>query len=115
MELLAVDSEERVEKVKQVWDRLEANNRDILNYLKDLDNNLEANEDAYSDLSDPFSDMGDSEFAKAANQKVILATNSREDRRKISPLPENDEIGVGSPLDVHSKTGADQGPKRDVK
>lgn len=75
MELLPVDSEERLEKAKKVWDRIAAKNEEIAKYLRDLDATLEKdNEDAYSDLSDPFSDMGESEFAKPANKKVCLSS-----------------------------------------
>lgn len=73
MELLPVDSGERLAKAKKVWDQLEARNKEIEVHLRDLDNLLEKdNEDAYSDLSDPFSDMGDSELAKPANRKVKM-------------------------------------------
>lgn len=71
MELLPVDSEERLARAKKVWDRIAEKNRQIEAQLRDLDNVLEKdNGDAYSDLSDPFSDMGDSEFARPASKKV---------------------------------------------
>lgn len=72
MELLPVDSDERLARAKKVWDRIAEKNRQIEAQLRDLDNNVleKDNGDAYSDLSDPFSDMGDSEFARPASKKV---------------------------------------------
>lgn len=72
MELLPVDSAERLAKAKKVWDQIAEKHLEIQNYLRGLDAELleKDNADAHSDLSDPFSDMGDSEFAKPACKKV---------------------------------------------
>lgn len=72
MELQPVDSVERLTKASKVWDQIAERNREIEEQLRNLDTVLERDtEDTSSDLSDPFSDMGDSEFAKPANKKVF--------------------------------------------
>lgn len=71
MELLPADSEERLAKARKVWETIEAKSRHIEAQLRDLDNvGGNDNEDAYSDLSAPFSDMGDVGFTKTASNKV---------------------------------------------
>lgn len=75
MELLPVDSVERLAKSKKVWDAIAEKSREIEAQLRDLDNNLDGadNGDAYSDLSDPFSDMGDTQqLPKTAGRKASL-------------------------------------------
>lgn len=72
MELSAVDSEERLEEVKEVWDKIAARNQEIREYLHNLEMSAEINEDAFSELSDPFSDMGDSELVKSANKVLHI-------------------------------------------
>lgn len=72
MELLPVDSEERLARAQKVWDALEKRNQEIVADLRNMDNiPLLGNEDAWSDLSDPFSDMGDSELARPAKKVNI--------------------------------------------
>ena len=95
MELLPVDSEERLAKAKRVWDRITAKNEEIKRYLQDLDAELEKNNgDAYSDLSDPFSDMGDSEFAKPASKKVKRKGLSCLGFTILSFSAEDEQIGI---------------------
>lgn len=68
--LLPVDSEERLKVSQQVWDKLNHISRETEQYIRELDN-VENESNCYSDLSDPFSDMGDgNEFVKARNKKV---------------------------------------------
>lgn len=67
--LLPVGAEERFVEAKRVWDRIEAISAETAEFIRAMDN-LDNTSNCSSVLSDPFSDMGESEFVKARSNKV---------------------------------------------